>query len=55
MTKEEIITIQYLIDTSRDCIDLKWKLGKYVQNSDLSFLGHNIKELQKKIEKGLVE
>jgi hypothetical protein len=50
MTREEQITIQYLIDTSRDCIDLKWKLGKYVSDGDLSFLGHNKKELQEKIK-----
>jgi hypothetical protein len=55
MTTEEQTTIQHLIDTSKTCVDLKWKLGKYVATGDLSFLGSNKKELQEKIKKAIDE
>jgi len=52
------ITIEYLVDTAKSDIDLKWKLKKYLyvnpktgEWGDLSFLGHAKKALNNLIAK----
>lgn len=42
-------TLQFIVDKSTSIVDLKWKLGKYIKDGDLSFLGHTIKELNERI------
>lgn len=51
MTLEERETIKFILDTSRTEIDLRWKLGKFVKNGDVSFLGKNVSKLNERIRK----
>jgi hypothetical protein len=44
------ITLQYIVDTASSEVDLKWKLNKFITNGDVSFLGHNVKELNQLIK-----
>ena len=44
------ITLQFLMKSAKSDVDLKWKLNKFIDTGDLSFLGHSIKELNKLIE-----
>jgi hypothetical protein len=43
-------TIKYILENSTTMVDLKWKLGKFVENGDVSFLGHSVKELNERID-----
>lgn len=51
MTLEERETIKFILNTSRTEIDLRWKLGKFVKNGDVSFLGKNVSKLNERIRK----
>jgi len=49
MNIEDKVTLNYIIKTSKTDIDLRWKLGKYIENGDVSFLGKSIEDLKKEI------
>jgi hypothetical protein len=40
------IVINYILENASSDIDLKWKLNKYLQTGDVSFLGNKIIELK---------
>lgn len=40
------IVLNYILENASSDIDLKWKLGKYLQTGDVSFLGNKIIELK---------
>jgi len=51
LTKEQKITLNFIIKSAKSEVDLKWKLGKYINNNgDLSFLGTTISDLKKEIK-----
>lgn len=52
MTNQEKITIKFLLDNCKTEIDLRWKLKKFVNNGDVSYLGHRQTELNQLIEEG---
>ncbi|CAG7580101.1 MAG: hypothetical protein SLAVMIC_00248 [uncultured marine phage] len=45
LTREQKLTLNFIIKHSRNELDLKWKLKKYIESGDLSFLGAYKKEL----------
>jgi hypothetical protein len=42
-------TLKYLMETCKTSVDLKWKMNKFIENGDVSFLGNNIKQLNERI------
>jgi len=43
-------TLKYLMETCKTTVDLKWKMNKFIENGDVSFLGNNVKILNQRIE-----
>ena len=39
------------MNSAKTDIDLKWKMNKFIENGDVSFLGHGIKDLNEQIKK----
>lgn len=37
------------METAKTEVDLKWKLNKFINSGDVSFLGHSIKRLNDRI------
>lgn len=50
MSVEEKITLKFILESSKSEIDLRWKLGKYIENGDVSFLGNKVIDLNKEIK-----
>lgn len=51
MISRENIIRNFIIESSRDEVDLRWKLGRYIEHGDLSFLGKSISELNMELDK----
>ena len=45
------ITLKFIMNSAKTDIDLKWKMNKFIENGDVSFLGHGIKDLNEQIKK----
>jgi hypothetical protein len=47
------------METAKTEVDLKWKLNKFINSGDVSFLGHSVKRLNNRISlaesKGIVD
>lgn len=43
------ITLQFIMETAKTEVDLKWKLNKFIESGDVSFLGHSLKQLNYRI------
>lgn len=43
------VTLQFLMKSSKTMVDLQWKMNKFINNDDVSFLGHGIKQLKEQI------
>jgi len=50
MDEKTKITLQFILKHSNSEHDLRWKMGKYIDRGDLSFLGTHIQELNKKLK-----
>lgn len=51
MDIETKTTLKYLMETCKTTVDLKWKMNKFIDNGDLSFLGNTIKVLNERIDR----
>ena len=43
-------TLKYLMETCKTTVDLKWKMNKFIESGDVSFLGNTVKILNARIE-----
>ena len=43
------VTLQFLMKSSKTMVDLQWKMNKFINNDDVSFLGHAVKQLNEQI------
>lgn len=50
MSIEEKVTLKFILGSSKSEVDLRWKLGKYIENGDVSFLGNKVIDLNKEIK-----
>jgi hypothetical protein len=39
MEEDDKIRLQFILDNTQSDVDLRWKLGKFINNGDLSYLG----------------
>ena len=51
LNEEQKLTLNFIMKESRSEMDLRWKLGKYINSGDLSYLGTSIIDLKKEIDK----
>lgn len=51
MDVKTTITLKFIVKHSTSLVDLKWKLNKFLESGDVSFLGNLVKELKEEIKK----
>lgn len=40
------IVLKFIVDNAKSESDLKWKLNKFIERGDVSFLGHSVRDLK---------